>query len=200
MRPDDRRRPNVSIQDLRRDLREADEDRYRLTAFAGDWRRPRVGVYDLRRYLREADEDRFVLTMRVRSLVSLIKRGSAVVGVFVLASVGFAFWSGWGESSSQALAPPTSSRVGEPDSVQPDSEEEALDGHLFPSPVTIDRAILASGRPSTRPTLRRAVDTPRPSSTRRQRMSEPRPVPVPARHVAPRPLHPGEFGRKPAAN
>jgi hypothetical protein len=200
MHPDDRRRPNVSVQDIRRDLREADEDRYRLTAAAGDWRHPRVGVYDLRRYLREADEDRFVLTMRVRSLVSLIKRGSVVVCAFVLASVGFAFWSGWGESSSQALAPPAATLFGEPDSVQPDSEEESLDGHLFPSPVTIDRAILTPVRPSSRPTLRRAVHTPRASSTLRQRVSEPRAVPVPARHVAPRPLHPGEFGRKPSAN
>src|SRR4051812_3540039 len=54
--PIERRHPKVSVQDLRRDLREADEDRYRLLVRTGDWRHPRVGVQEIRRQLREADE------------------------------------------------------------------------------------------------------------------------------------------------
>jgi hypothetical protein len=179
--PTDRRQPRVSIQDLRRDLRQADEERFLLTMRGSDPRHSWIGVQDVRRHLREADEERFRLTMRVRSQATLIKRGSITILLLLIAGSGIAFRNAeYGMPAEQGgKAPiPATKTVG---AVSGDRPVEMAPP---PSTVTAEEAI---PKPVTRP--RRLA-----TKADNRRVQEPEPP----RHVIPRPLHPGEFGRKSA--
>lgn len=177
MHPIERRRPKVSIQDLRRDLREADEERYRLLVRTGDWRHPRVGVQEIRRQLREADEERFHLTMRIRSLVSAIQRAGIGACLFLVAGAAFAFWD--------RPAPKTSSPATTVETRHAQTAAVVTSPPFVPQSAA--RADQSGVRPRAIPARRSAGATPD------------RQVPVrrpESRPAVPRPLHPGEFGRQ----
>ena len=178
MHPIERRHPKVSVQDLRRDLREADEDRYRLLVRTGDWRHPRIGVQEIRRQLREADEDRFRLTMRVRRLVTLIKRTGIGVCLLLVAGAASALW---------ATDPPAPQRA-------------TATGHAVPPPPTVPAATAADE--PVQPTVIKTAAPRRPRtrlphtvSMNRATVAVPEKT-APRRQAGPRPRHPGEFGRK----
>jgi hypothetical protein len=177
----DRRHTRVTIQDLRRDLRQADEDRFRLTMQASDLRHPRVGVQDLRRHLREADEDRFRLTMRLRSQATLLKRGRMVMLLLLIAGSGIAF----SVIEHPAPAPPSG-----PKKAIPATRVGVLSGvrsvEILPPPS------IAAETPDPAPVIQTRR---RPAAKGPDRLI-PAQSPAPRRSVTPRPLHPGEFGRK----
>ena len=184
--PVDRREPRVTIQDLRRDLRQADEERFLLTMSGSDPRHSWIGVQDVRRHLREADEERFRLTMQVRSQATLIKRGSITILLLAIAGSGIAF-----RNAEQRLPAPSGLKAAMP--VTPAPASVVLGerpSEIPPPPLTV----------TTRKSSPKPVTQPPRSATRAHNrpIQEEGPEPEPPRRVAPRPLHPGEFGRKSA--
>jgi hypothetical protein len=205
--PIERRHPRVTVQDLRRDLREADEDRYRLLVRTGDWRNPTIGVAEIRRQLREADEDRFHLTMRVRTLVRLIKRAGIGACVLLAGSAAVALWARTPApqpavtsnakaepplSASQAQATETPAEAIPIAARSASSPQTAADEQGPMEPVVVPAAAKDEA-PADRRTLRQG-QTARTLPANRVRVAPLRKAPPP-RRPAPRPLHPGEFGR-----
>jgi hypothetical protein len=184
----DRRHSRVTIQDLRHDLRQADEERFHLTMRASDPRHARVGVQDLRRHLREADEDRFRLTMRLRAQATLMKRGGMVMMLLLIAGSGIAFKL----TEYPAPAPP------DPKPALPATTVGVLSG--VHSVERLPLPFIAADSPAPRPvTQTRRSAAKRPGGPGGpDGFVPPQAAPAPPRRVTPRPLHPGEFGRKAA--
>jgi len=183
---EDRRQNRVTIQDLRRDLRKADEDRFLLTMRGSDPRHSWIGVQDVRRHLREADEDRFRLTMKVQSQATLIKRGSIAILLLLIAGSGIAFRNAERPMPTpqvKAATPATTagSVAGAAATALPERSEEILP----PTPTIV--AERSTPKPVTPPRRVQAKSHSRPGQPQE---------PEPPRRVPPRPLHPGEFGRK----
>jgi hypothetical protein len=176
----DRRQPRVSVQDLRRALREADEARYRLALQANDARHPRVGVQELRRDLRLADEDRFRLTMRVRFLMALIRRGSVAVVLLLLAGLGFA-----ARTAARPVPMPHVQERSVPAGLgRAASADDSAEAQLIlPAAMKFEQP-KKKPRFQARPVVAEIPDRSVPS----RRPEARRPL---------RPLHPGEFGRRP---
>jgi len=175
----DRRRTRVTIQDLRRDLRQADEDRFLLAMRGSDPRHSWIGVQDVRRHLREADEDRFRLTRQVQSQATLIKRGSIAMLLLLIAGSGIAFRN----ADRPMPAPPVVKAVVPSTTAGVVSGERSVE-ILPPSPT------VTTERPNPKPL------TPPRRLPAQSHMNRPVPAPEPPPRVIPRPLHPGEFGRK----
>ena len=180
--PIERRRPKISVQDLRRDLREADEDRYRLLVRTGDWRHPRIGVQEIRRQLREADEDRFRLTMRVRRLVTLIKRAGIGVCLLLVAGAASALWTA--DPPAPQVATTAEHGVPPPPTAPPAT---VADQPVEPLVVKTTVRSATRRRPPTR--VPGAVSANPAAGVRPEKTAAPR-------QAGPRPLHPGEFGRR----
>jgi hypothetical protein len=185
----DRRQPRVTIQDLRRDLRQADHDRFLLAMRGSDPRHSWIGVQDVRRHLREADEDRFRLTRQVQSQASLIKRGAIAILLLLIAGSGIAF-----RNADRPVAPPYAVKAAAPATAGVVSSERSVE--ILPLTPTV-----ATERPNPKPVtpprrqpakshINQPVQTHQPVQTQ---------APEPPRRVVPRPLHPGEFGPKPAS-
>lgn len=143
-----------------------------------------IGVQDVRRHLREADEDRFHLTMQVQSQATLIKRGSIALLLLLIAGSGIAFRNAdrpmpAAQGVKAAIPATTTGSV---------SDERSIERSVEPSPPT---PTVVAERPTPK------LVTP---ARRLPAKSHSRPVqaqePEPPRRVTPRPLHPGEFGRK----
>jgi len=180
----DRRRTRVTIQDLRRDLRQADEDRFLLAMRGSDPRHSWIGVQDVRRHLREADEDRFRLTRQIQSQATLIKRGSIAILLLLIAGSGIAFRN----ADRPMPAPPVVKAVVPTTTAGVVSGERSVE-IVQPAPtVTTERPNAKPGTPPRRLSAKSHINRPVPAQ-----------APEPPRHVAPKPLHPGEFGRKAAS-
>ena len=179
----DRRKTRVTIQDLRRDLRQADEDRFLLAMRGSDPRHSWIGVQDVRRHLREADEDRFRLTRQVQSQATLIKRGSIAMLLLLIAGSGIAFRN----ADRPMPAPPVAVKA-----VVPTTTAAVVSGERS---VEILPATPTTERPTPKPA------TPPRRLPAKSHISQPvqAQAPQPPRRVTPRPLHPGEFGRKAAS-
>jgi hypothetical protein len=196
----DRRSHHESIEELRRHLREADEDRFRLTRQALsqilqptnllDRRQPRVSVQEIRRDLREADEDRF----RLMLLAKARSRSSRLFGVGLLLLIGTAFIVRTAQAPTRAQA---TARPG------PGVKQNA--GAAPFMAVERQRELTIVRPPAERTSVLRPATNVRESAafqprrramapTRVDRSSRP-PKDTPSREV-PRPLHPGEFGRE----
>jgi hypothetical protein len=181
----DRRRTRVTIQDLRRDLRQADEDRFLLAMRGSDPRHSWIGVQDVRRHLREADEDRFRLTRQVQSQATLIKRGSIAMLLLLIAGSGIAFRN----ADRPMPAPPVVKAVVPTTTPGVVLGERPVEEMLPPTPT------VTTGSPDPKP-VTPARRLPAKSHTNRP---VPAQAPEPPRRVTPRPLHPGEFGRRVAS-
>jgi hypothetical protein len=184
----DRRKTRVTIQDLRRDLRQADEDRFLLAMRGSDPRHSWIGVQDVRRHLREADEDRFRLTRQVQSQATLIKRGSIAMLLLLIAGSGIAF-----RNADRPMPAPPAVKA-----VVPTTPAGVVSG---------ERSVeILPPTPTPTPTVTTERPTPKPVTPPRRlpaqsHISQPvqAQAPSPPRRAAPRPLHPGEFGRKAAS-
>jgi hypothetical protein len=189
--PEERRHPKVTIQDLRRDLREADEDRYRLVVRSADERRPRVTVQQLRRDLREADADRFGLRMRLRS----VRKASGVGLLFCFAAgAALGMWSAFRQATppdrnSLGSLPPRLNSLEFAPIVTP---VVATDSQVSEGQAAMPASDIATNDGATRTGTRSR------SARKRGLQSPPAPTREVYRPAAPRPLHPGEFGRKKA--
>ena len=211
--PHDRRQSRVTIDQMRRLLREADEDRYRLarqalhsllhSANPFDRRRPRVSIQDVRRDLREADEDRFRLLMLTRSRPGNKPR---TFGLWVILLVGAGFVARTAQAPGEDLdlvgsAAAASSGLGYvtfvhlPDDLPP---ETAM---VFEPAVRVEAAEAqprAKARRAYRPALYAPPvqeEVPR-QARQRNGSDEQDDTERELRRLIPRPLHPGEFGRK----
>jgi hypothetical protein len=206
----DRRKHQITVEDLRRQLREADEERFRLTCEAlrqmfenpFDRRRPRVGVQDIRRDLREADEDRFRLTMLARRHASH-SRGIVGLMLFILVATGFVVRT--------AQAPVRDATSDPPSNATGAGREDGNQQNIFLRPAArleppadvetslpLRRSSSAQRRRADAPAriVPAAPHTPlRVSPPDRGELTR-QPARLPAsRPSVPRPLHPGEFGR-----
>ena len=186
MRPIERRQPRVSVQDLRRDLREADEDRYRLLIRTGDWRHPRIGVQEIRRQLRDADEERFRLAMRVRTLLSVIRRAGISACLILAAGAVFAFWNTKNPDLPAISGVRTAALTQTAANASPSSELTALPPETAPAPPSPQ--VPTRQHRATAPSRNRAITARKPEPITARK-------PEAVRRIVPRPLHPGEFGR-----
>jgi hypothetical protein len=190
----ERRHPRITLHDVRRDLREADEERFRLTRQVRDWRHPRIGIQDLRRDLREADQERFQLTMRVRSLSLMVKRGGTGVFVLLMAAGGFAAWAAHSPASQPQASTPAGPAITSDATSADRSQREALTsadvsgtGKITPISNHVVEPAVSNPR-IERPAARRPVRIRRVTTKTTAKFSAPA--------IRPRPLTPGEFGRK----
>jgi len=179
----DRRRPRVTIQDLRRDLRQADQDRFLLAMRGSDPRHSWIGVQDVRRHLREADEDRFRLTRQVQSQAILIKRGSIAMLLLLIAGSGIAF-----RNVDRPVPTPPVVKAAAPAAAGAASSERSVEVLPPTTTVTTERPASKPATPPGRLPAKSHINQPVPAQ-----------APEPPRRVPPRPLHPGEFGRKAAS-
>jgi len=141
-----------------------------------------MGVQEIRRQLREADEDRFRLTMRVRSLVRLIKRAGIGVCLLLVAAAASALWTT--APPEPQIATVTGQAVSPPPAVPVTTAgDEPVD------PIVVKTTVKTAAPRRQRTRLPSAVPTNRAGVVRPEKTAPPR-------QAVPRPLHPGEFGRK----